>query len=121
MKVDRFRQICGLLVGISNLDCVSCSDSLEDYLSFLDHTLAGNDVTKCDLANFGTSTIFDNERKGRALISGKNGRIADIDKDGLTQTKCLILSVNEPSLMSDLIDAASDIQVIKPENGRRQK
>ena len=40
--------------------------------------------------------------------------IADIDKDVLTQTKCLILSVNEPSLMSDVIDAASDIQVRKP-------
>ena len=68
MKVDRFRQICGLLVGISNLDSVSCSVKLEEYLSFLDHTLAENELTKCDLATFGTSKIFDDEHNGRALI-----------------------------------------------------
>ena len=114
MKVDRFRQICGLLVGISNLDCISCSVKLEDYLSFLDHSLAEDDLTKCDLATFGTSKIFNDEHNGRALISGTNGKVSDINKDILKQTRCLILSVNEPSVITDVIDAASSIQFTKP-------
>ena len=114
MKVDRFRQICGLLVGISNLDCISCSVNLEDYLSFLDYTLAENDLTKCDLATYGTSKIFDDEHNDRALISGTNGKVPDINKDVLTQTKCLILSIHEPSQISDVVDVASSIQFTKP-------
>ena len=114
MKVDRFRQICGLLVGISNMDCVSGSVKLEDYLSFLDHTLAENELTKCDLATFGTSKIFDDEHDGRALISKPNGKVTYINKDVLAQAKCLILSIPEPSQISDVVDVASSIQFTKP-------
>ena len=113
MKADRFRQICGLLVGISNLDSVSCSVKLEEYLSFLDHTLAENELTKCDLATFGTSKIFDDEHNGRALISKTNGKVTDIDNDLLKQTRCLILSIHEHSQISDVLDVASSIQFTK--------
>ena len=113
MMVDRFRQICGLLVGISNLDSVSCSVKLEDYLSFLDHTLAENDLTKCDFATFGKSNIFDEEDNSRALISGTNGKVPDINKDVLKQTRCLILSIHEHSQISDVLDVASSIQFTK--------
>ena len=112
--MDKLIQICSFLLGISNLDCVFSSDNIEDYLSILDRTLSENDLTKCDLATFGPSKIFDYEHHDRALISRSKGKVQHINKDVLTHTKCLILLVDEPSQITEVIDLASTIQFKMP-------
>ena len=111
--MNKFIQIYSLILGLSMLDIVTCSNKLKSSLSFLDHTLDEGGLTNCDLAFQGGNIILDEGHDGRAVISGSNGELMP-RPDVIAKTKCLILVYNEPTQLTDVINVVSSIQSTKP-------
>ena len=89
--MNKFIQIYSLILGLSMLDIVTCSNKLKSSLSFLDHTLDEGGLTNCDLAFQGGNIILDEGHDGRAVISGQTSvlwtaKVELSDNSGLFQS-----------------------------------
>ena len=109
--MKKFQQICDLLLFFSFLNYVNCSVK---SLSFLDHSLAEDGFTYCDLAILGGSRILDEEQKGRPVILGSGEKLIAMKSNIFTKSRCIILVGNENIPLDVLMDMASSLQTIKP-------
>ena len=109
--MKKFQQICDLLLFFSFLNYVNCSVK---SLSFLDHSLAEDGFTYCDLAILRGSRIFDEEQYGRAVIWGSDEKLIAMKSNIFTKSRCLILVSNENIPLNVVMDMALSLQAIKP-------